>query len=53
MFIYYFFLNILFHIFSIYNLMSIVNLTRIPNDSSTEVFKFKSHDNSIHLIYLH
>ena len=43
------FRNILFNIFSIYNLIiSIPNLTSIPNDSKIN-FKI----NSIYLIYLH
>ena len=43
------FRNILFDIFSIYNLIiSIPNLTSIPNDSKIN-FKI----NSIYLIYLH
>ena len=43
------FRNILFNIFSIYNLIiSIANLTSIPNDS-----KINHKINSIYLIYLH
>ena len=43
------FRNILFNIFSIYNLIiSIANLTSIPNDS-----KINLKINSIYLIYLH
>ena len=43
------FRNILFNIFSIYNLIiSIANLTSIPNDS-----KIYLKINSIYLIYLH
>ena len=43
------FRNILFNIFSIYNLIiSIANLTSIPNDS-----KINPKINSIYLIYLH
>ena len=43
------FRNILFNIFSIYNLIiAIANLTSIPNDS-----KINLKINSIYLIYLH
>ena len=43
------FRNILFNIFSIYNLIiSIANLTSIPNDSNINL-----KINSIYLIYLH